>query len=291
MFRKLALVGVCAAVIGCRDNTVAGPVDLSHPGQDLSFNPNDDLSMMQMMTSSSAHDIDTDAVAAGTAVTLKGMISVDNVHRHLSKTTMYCEYRTIVMDQNCTTAPCGVELYQRGIKLTDPNASTTDCPFADAAGSMTDMGSIKEYGDVMDVTGSVKSFIDNTAPMTVKLHSLTVDTLTVTATKQPLPAPIAVTDQATSLFVIHSGTGWNMYEGTYIKLSPASGKFTTQTPDQFGNFTVLPGGAQFSTADYFGPKDAGVFPMPNSMYSSISGVANNDFGGAIQPLFPTDYAP
>jgi hypothetical protein len=289
MFRNLALVGVCVAMIGCRDELVAGPVDLARG--DMSGSAGD-MSMMQMMTSTSAHDIDTDAVASGTMVKLTGMISIDNVHRHLSSTTMYCEYRTIVSDASCTTPPCGVMLYQRGIKLTTPGATTTDCPFADAAGSMTDLGQINSYGDVMEITGSVKSFIDNTAPMVVKLHSITVDTLTVTMPNGPLPTAIPVTDDAASKFVQHSGSGWNMFEGTYIKLSPnGGGKFTTGTPDNFGNFTVTPGGAQFATSDYFGPKDGGTFPMPGSMYSSISAMVNNDFGGSLVPLLPSDYAP
>jgi hypothetical protein len=289
MFRNLALVGMCVlGVVGCREDSNPGPVDLSRPTGDLS-GVIEDMSMMQMMTSTTAHDIDTGAVAAGTLVKLSGMISVDNVHRHLSGTTMYCEYRTYVQDASCVTPPCGIELYQRGIKLTTPGATTTDCPYADAAGSMTDFGLIKNYGDVVEITGSARSFTDSTAPMTVVHHSLVVDTLTFTMSKGPLPTPIAVTDDATSKFVPHSGSGWNTYEGTYIKLTPASGTFSITAQDMYG-FTVN-NGALFSTKDYFGPKDAGTFPPAGATYSSLSGIDDNDFGGSVVPLLPGDYVP
>jgi hypothetical protein len=293
MFRKLALVGIFAvSLAGCRDDSNPLPVDLSHGPYDMAVNPNADLSMMQMMMSTTAHDIDTNAVSAGTAVSLTGMISVTSVHRHLSSTTMYCEYRTIVQDATCSSPPCGIELYQRGQKLTTAGATTKDCPYADAAGSMTVLGQIKNYGDVVTVGGSVKSFPDQMAPMTVVLHSLSVDTLTVTTTKGPLPTPIAITDTATSMFTAHSGSGWNMYEGTYIKLSPnGGGKFTVGTQDTFYDYTVTPGGAEYDTNNYFGPKDAGTFPMPGATYSSISGVVDNDFGGTISPILPGDFAP
>jgi hypothetical protein len=278
------------AVVGCRDDQTAGPVDLSRPGGDMSFNPNADLSMNMMMMATSAHDIDTGAVAAGTAVSLSGMISISKVHRHLSKTTLYCEYRTMVTDASCTNVPCGLELYQRGQKLA-AGSTTTDCPYADAAGSMTALGVIKNYGDVLTITGMVKSFTDSTAPMTVVLHEVDVDSITVTTSMGPLPTAIAVTDQATSIFTIHTGSGWNMYEGTYIKLSPSSGQFTTSALDQFGNYTLSPGGAQVDTSNYFGPKDAGVWPPVGSTLNSLSGVVMQDFGGSISPILPTDYNP
>jgi hypothetical protein len=291
MFRNLALVGMFGVgLLGCRDELTQAPVDLSRPFTgDMAVNANSDLSMTQMMTATSAHDIDTGAVAAGTAVRLSGMISVDNIHRHLSGTTMYCEYRTFVTDGSCTSAPCGIELYERGVKLTTPGATTTDCPSPYASGSTLLVSKIQNYGDVMDISGSTKTFVDSTAPMLVNTHSLTVDTLTITTMKGPLPTPIDVTDTATSMFTPHSGAGYNMYEGTYIKLTPASGKFSIAMQDMYG-FTTN-NGAQFSTGDYFGPKDGGMFPPSGATYSSLSGVVWNDFGGQVTPLLPGDYVP
>jgi hypothetical protein len=293
MFRNLALLVAATFLFGsgCREDTNPPPVDLSRPGGDMSGGGGGDMSVQQMMTSTTAHDIDTGSVATGTAVKMTGMISVAGVHRHLSKTSMYCEYRTMVSDANCNSPPCGVELYQRGIKVTTAGATTADCPYADAAGSMTVLGQIKNYGDVMDITGSVKSFSDTTPPMTVILHSVTVDTVTITTTKGPLPTPIAITDTNPSTFVAHSGSAWSMYEGTYIKLSPMSGQFTTSALDSFSNFTLSPGNAEVDTNNYYGPKDAGMWPPQGSLLNSISGVVWNDFGGSISPILPSDYNP
>jgi hypothetical protein len=292
MYRNLALLGFCGlALAGCRgDDLNPSAVDLSRPYVDLSFNPNDDLSMNQMMMSTSAHDIDTGAVAAGTAVKLSGMISIDNIHRHLSKTTMYCEYTSYVTDANCTSGPCGLQLYQRGMKLTTPGATTTDCPSPYGSGnSGVPLAAIQNYGDVVEVTGTVKNLPDTTAPMTVVLHSLTVDTLTVTMAKGPLPTPIDVTDTATSLFTIHSGMGYITYEGAYVKVTPPSGKFSVASQDMYG-FTTN-NGAYVSTGDYFGPKDGGTFPPSGATYGSIAGLVSSDFGGALTPLLAGDYTP
>ena len=289
MFRNLAFVGLClTAVTGCRETTTQNPVDLSHAPGDMAVNPNADMSMMQAMTSTTPHDIDTGSVAPDTMVKMTALSIVSNVHRHFSKNTMYCEYRVMVQDPSCTMPPCGIELYTRGVKLTAPDAGTLDCPYADQ--STTPFKDIGHYGDVVDVTGSVKSFPDSMG--SVVLHSITVDSLTVTMSKGPVPSPISVTDTSPSQFVPDTGMGWNTYEGTYIKLSPSSGKFTVNNDvNTFGEYTVSPGGAHFSGSNYGGPKDAGTFPSPGAMYSSIAGVVVLDFGGSIEPLYPNDYQP
>jgi hypothetical protein len=284
MFRKLLLVALIGA--GCREELIAGPVDLSRGG-DMAIDPDADLSMMQMMTSTTPHDIDTGAVAEGTLVKLTGMLIMSPVKRRQSNSTGFCEYRVQIQDPMCTMPPCGLQLYTRGVKLA-LDASTTDCPYHDQ--SSTPFAPINgDYGQVVDVTGSVRAFTDTMG--SVVAHSITVDTLTV-APKQPLPMPFAVTDENPSRFTIHTGSGWDDYEGTYIKLSPAGGgKFTIGTVDAFGDFTVTPGNAQMSTDFYFGPKDGGDFPVMGTQYSTIAGVVVNDFGGVINPILTNDYQP
>jgi hypothetical protein len=299
MFRQLFPVGlglISLISLGCREEATKGPVDLAHPSpHDMGDNnPTGtvDMAMQIPMTSTTPHDIDTNAVAAGTKVSLTGLVITSPVKRHLSSSG-YCEYRVFAQDPACTAsaAPCGIELYDRGTKLAVLDASGKDCPYADASDSKTVFSVIKEYGDIVDVTGSVKSFPDQTAPMTVVMHSVSVDTLTFKS-KGSLPTAIPVTDSATSIFAPHSGSGWNTYEGTYIKLSPPSGMFTTSATDSHDDFTVTPGGAMFGTSFYYGPKDLGgnTFPETGAQFSSISGVVDNDYGGVIQPILPTDYA-
>jgi hypothetical protein len=292
MFRNLALLGFCGlALVGCRgDDLNPSAVDLSRPNLDLSFNPNSDLSMNQVMMSSSAHDIDTGAVAAGTEVKLSGVISIDNIHRHLSKTTMYCEYTSYITDANCTSGPCGLQLYQRGMKLA-AGSTTTDCPSPYGSGnSGVPLAAIQNYGDVVEVTGMVKNLPDTMAPMTVVLHSVSVDSLTVTMAKGPMPTPIAVTDTATSLFTIHSGMGYITYEGAYVLVTPPSGKFSVASYDSTYGF-ITNNGAYVSTGDYFGPKDGGTFPPMTATFSSIAGLVSSDYGGALTPLRASDYTP
>src|SRR3954470_6793722 len=96
MFRKLALISICAAAVaGCRDDENPKPVDLSHGLQDLAVDPNADLSMMVNFTATTPHDVDTGAVASGTDVKMVGLLIMSSVKRHQSNTTGYCEYRVM----------------------------------------------------------------------------------------------------------------------------------------------------------------------------------------------------
>ena len=105
---------------------------------------------------------------------------------------------------------------------------------------------------------------------------------------------LVIIDSNPSLFTPYSGTGWAMYEGMYISLKPASGKFTT-TLDSFGGWTCAPGGAHFADTftSYFKP-DGGVtnmWPPTGSMFSSISGIVGLTFGGGVLPIDPSDFTP
>ena len=56
-----------------------------------------------------------------------------------------------------------------------------------------------------------------------------------------------------------------------------------------------PGGTDWGTTFRYtyhpGNPDAGTFPVVGTMYTSISGVVSNTFGGALMPTQPTDFAP
>jgi hypothetical protein len=152
-------------------------------------------------------------------------------------------------------------------------------------------------GDKVDLAGVVNAFsssgsADDMSPSgTVVAHEIDLDTLTTTATKMPVPTPIAVTDDATSKFVPYSGSGWAQYEGTYIKLTPNGGGQFTAHAEMYGNTMYTPGGAVFDNNEAFlyGGKDLGVFPPDSSQWSAVGGVVELTFGGAIDPISSNDF--
>ncbi len=305
MFKKLAyaavFVGVAgvATIIGCGDdggNT--GKPDFSMTGGD---GGNNDLSgdmnvIEKMYIPATPHDIDTNTIGGmfskGTAVKLTGLIVLAPPTSFKSNSSKDCNYQVWAQDPTCTTPPCGLVIVTKPI--TNPGGTDAFCPFASA--TTTPLKNIWK-GDKIDVTGVVDTFASTaTAPATgtVVQHEVEIDAVTQVATKQALPTPIAITDTATSIFTTYSGSGWAMYEGTYVKLSPpGGGKFTT-TLDAFGGWTTTQGAHYADTFTGFFKPDGGVtnmYPPNGSMFSSISGIVGMTFGGGIMPTDPTDFVP
>jgi hypothetical protein len=286
-------------VAGCRDDEAPfTPKDFAISGDMAGVVvPTDagsggDMSVtMTMYTPTTAHNIDLDPgtgpLKMGTAVSLSRAIVMGRIARHFSKSSMYCEYSVSVVDSVCASPPCGLVLFARGQKLAVMDASTTECPSVSKSG--VPFAKFRQ-GDTIDVTGKVQAFKDTKAPMTVVHHEITCDGATASSGgNAPFPTPVALNDPG--LFVVHSGSGWNMYEGTYVTITPTGRKLTVGTVDTFGNFTTVPDNAQWDTNNYFGAADAGQFPMNGSMWTSLSGLVTTDFGGSLSPIQASDYVP
>jgi hypothetical protein len=305
MYRFLALVGIsCLAFVaaGCRDTGGnQPPVDLSHnPNSDLSMNVNDDLTMQVMHNTTTAHDIDVGSSTGLVAVTSMYIMNSD-AKRHYNSSNMTCELYFMVQDTNCNMPPCGLGLY-----AAQPAAgatSTTACPHLGDNDEMTALHGFKQ-GDTVDVSGTVKYFQDNMqmdASTAVRFHYILADSITKSATQASKPTAVGVTDP--KLFTIHSGGGWGMYEGTYVKITPAAGKLTVTnilpaSTQPFGYFvngstSSSQDGAHFGDDFFFVNADmnGGTFPALNSAWTSIAGIPYNDFGGAFEPLAMSDFTP
>jgi hypothetical protein len=302
MYRFLALVGVsCLAfnAAGCRDTGGSSPpVDLSHAITDMAVNPNDDLSMMQSnYTATTVHAIDTGS-STGLVAVKSLYIMNKTAKRHYNSSNMTCEVYYMAQDTACTTPPCGLGVY--AAQPANGATSTTACPYIDQGN--TPLKTIVQ-GDTIDVNGTVKYFKDSmpgTATSPVLFHYILVDSVTPSATQASMPTAVAVTDP--TLFVIHTGTGYNMYEGTYLKLQPASKMTVTYIlpastqPYGYivnGSSATALDGAHFGDDFFFVNADmnGGQFPALNSTWTSISGIPYNDFGGAFEPLSMSDFVP
>ncbi|MEO6953610.1 MAG: hypothetical protein ABI321_17545, partial [Polyangia bacterium] len=267
----------------------------------------------------SAHAIDTASIGdplavTGAAVTLKNLIilapPVGFSAKFNGTAKAGCRYEVWAEDTGCTTAPCGVVLETNVIA--NPMGVGAFCPYASATTT-----ALKDTwrGDVVTVNGVTDLYTpanpDGSAN-TITQHGVDIDSLTTTTVKGNLPAPMVVTDSATTIFTPYAPTGgFKQYEGTYIELKPASGKFTTtltsnaafktmcpnKTGLYNGSFTVAPGGAAFSDtfAAFYLNKDAGQAtncdPADGSMYSSISAIVSAGFGGSLLPTLESDFQP
>ncbi len=304
MYKKLAysviFVGVvgAAAAIGCGGSSPNPVYDFSMKGGD-GGPPSPDLSMMKMYAAATPSEIDTNTIGgnfgSGTAVKLTGLIVTSPISGFAAMSKMDCVFEVFAQDPTCTTPPCGILLESN--KITNPGGTGAFCDYSGAA--MTTLKGIKT-GDKVDVAGVVDTFSstgmanDMTPSGTVVQHSVDVDSFTVDASDQPLPAPTVVVDTTPSLFVAYSGSGWAMYEAMIVQLKPASGKFTT-TLDSFGGWTCAPGGAHYADTftSFFRPDGsaANMYPPNGSMFSSISGIVDLTFGGGILPTDPSDFHP
>ena len=329
MFRKLACAGafvgtvaIVAAACGggstnnnvTKDFAVANK-DGGNTGGDAG---NNDMAM-KAYTETSAHAIDTAALGdplavTGAAVTLKNLVvlapPVGFSAKFMGTAKAGCRYEVWAQDMACTTPPCGVALETPAIA--NPMGVGAFCPYAkDTTTALQNTW----RGDVVTVNGVVDLFAStdpNGTAGTVVQHGITIDMLTTTTVKGDLPAPIVVTDTNPTMFKPYTTAGgFQKYEGTYIQLKPAAGKFTTtltqsasfktmcpgKTGFYNGSFTVSPGGASFSDtyASFYLNKDAGQAtncdPADGSMYSSISAIVSASFGGALLPTEQMDFQP
>jgi hypothetical protein len=311
MFKKLAyltiFVGAIAAAagVGCGDDSGNGTKDFATNNTDM---PNNDMNVMKTYASATPHDVDTNTIGGtfgkGAAVSMTGLIVLAPPYGFSANSQKDCRYEVFAQDPACSTPPCGIILETAAIP--NPNGTGMFCPYA--KDTTTPLKTIWQ-GDKVDVKGVVDTFASTAmapATGTVVQHSITIDELTQVSTKQTLPTPIAVVDEATSIFTPYSGSGWAMYEGTYIKLTPNGGGNFTSTLEVVssggkncggfnsnGGFSLAPGGANFSDSfNTFYVPDGGVvncWPTNGTMFKSVSGIVDATFGGSILPAQESDF--
>src|SRR5262245_27504552 len=105
----------------CRPDTTTGVKDLSMPA-------NEDMATKNYMATTS-HDIDTNKVIKGTAVSLSGAVVMTPVDQFYSGSLNKCIYEVWVSDANCTTPPCGLVVEVNGDTPPQPNSAS--CPFVE----------------------------------------------------------------------------------------------------------------------------------------------------------------
>jgi hypothetical protein len=286
-------------------------------GNDLAVNNNNDMATsgggndfaVSSYFDTSANGVDTASptdpnLAKGKPVRLTGVIVLAPVSRFLShnKTngSTTCKYSVDVTDAACTTPPCGLVINgSDGPTFPIQDLGSSACPLPSSSGS--NIGALR-IGDTITIEGRVDTFPDSMNAFIIQ-HSITADSVNKTSSGATV-TPISVDSSMVSLTThMPSGSGgdWMKYEGTYITLTPAAGgptKFTITygTGNQQYDFTTAPGNDSFGTSYYFnfGAHDlagGGQYPGAGSMWSSLSGVVETIFGGAIQPTQASDFVP
>ena len=306
MFRNLALIGFCTAGLAfaaCRgDDDAQTPVDLSHPVTVGDGGGNVDMAMNIPHMTTNPHDIDTGVVAKGTLVSTPGLVILTPASSFASSKGAKCTYQVIAQDPTCATPPCG--LYVNIITAFTPRSSTdtTHCPYADTAGSSFFANS--KVGDNIDVTGTSDAATTTGGPTE---HSIFADSVVASANTAKVTAfPVTIAGASDTQFVYcpkdvcaaSSGAGWSQYEGTEVKLAPASGSFTiTTNPAITGSqipyyFMATPGNVSFSSSNAFiyDSKDAGVSVIVGKTFSSIAGAVDL-FNSTVDPVFASDFTP
>ncbi len=307
MSRNLALVGfglVSLVAAGCRDDgNNPTPVDLSHPvSTDMAGEVNVDMAVQLNYMTTTAHAVDTGAVAAKTAVRLTGLILIDVPTSFASSSGAKCTYQVIASDPACTTAPCGLYVDIVTPFMERSASAPTKCPYADTAG--TSFFANSKVGDNIDITGAVDVYTPTGT--NVAEHSIITDSVVKSAastTATAIPVNIAASGDvqfancytgATNQTVANcpAGASWQAYEGTYVKLLPPAGGVLTIGAVSAYNFVANPGNIFFSSGNSFiyDSKDAGATVGANATFKSISGAVNVDFGGTIDPVFASDFA-
>jgi hypothetical protein len=285
-FQICAVDGTYGECMGCNVD-MAVPEDLltieDLAGEDLAI-PSLDMTgkagdmVMKVYTATTPHAIDIGMFPMGSSVKITGMVVVAPVSKTFTKSTATCKYETIVQDPTCSSPPCGVVVSAAGIQLPVMDAGTSSCPTPPSSGTLLDP---LVMGDNVDVAGVTRALADSMNAALVR-HSIDVESLTKIGGAATITAMAAPNDQ----FITHITGQWMMYEGTVITLANAGGKLTVSSVDTANpfHFHTTPGNADWGTT-YQSSATAGL------QFTSITGVVDTLFGGAVQPRLMTDFVP
>lgn len=314
LFGFVAAAGLSAGLVmgGCRENGGSnnGDNDMSVSQGDMKKGDGGgggtDMPVFDNYQEGTPHDIDVGDIQKFETVKLLGMVVTTPVLFFKADSGTKCQYEIWVQDPACSTeaaAPCG-------IVVLDPTKYDMDqgnCPFPDESSSL--LKSI-QIGDNVDVFGVVDTFPDQqpaAGKPAVVQHELEVQKITKTAGTATVTPIVLTADADVARFVNKTGDGFAKFEGTVVKLQPASGKLhITQIPDFSTTFNNRLGlSATFSATNdanlstsfansssgYLNRVDGGneKFPVLNQQFTSVAGVINNLFGGSFMPIKRTDW--
>jgi hypothetical protein len=250
-------------------------VDMAVEGEDLAES-NADLRQPDLKpVVATAHGIDTDQFADGARVTVEGVVVIGVTRLEDVTNGQRCVYGAYAQDP-LGAAPSGLHLVVIGDLCTPGDQGSCRCKQPPTTNTVLD--AITALGDILSVHGEVDLF----QPMGSALqHNLKALTVTKTGSGGSI-TPITITDGTA---FADNGAGYVADENMLVKIQPAS-PFTISAVDSFGNFTGA--GAEFT--GYYRFFHPGV-PTDSSTWTSITGVAQLSFGGAITPRLATDFVP
>jgi hypothetical protein len=247
--------------------------DMAVP-DDLAVSPNADLRMPDLKpVGATAHDIDTDQFLDGARVNVEGLVVIGVPRLEDVTNQQRCVYGAYVQDP-IGVAPAGLHLVVIGDMCKPGDMGSCRCNQPPTTNTVLD--TITALGDKVNVQGDVDIFQPANSPVQ---HSLLVVGITKTGTAAVI-TPIVFTD-GTSF--ADDGLGYTSHENMLVKIQPSSA-FTISTLDSFGGFSGA--GAEF--VGYYRFHHPGV-PTDNSTWTSITGIAQPQFGGGIAPRVAGDF--
>lgn len=308
----IALVGLGA--VGCRPggtgNLDSGVPDLAQ-SQDLTVPPADqavppsDLTGVDLTVAPPDQSTPPSDLTGATRTTINAIDNGTVPSEGPSATTVYyvedvivtgvgrvrgasgtrCDYEAYVQDPAFTTR-AGINLYQAKTGITQ-DGGTTFCPFPPNSGTFFDN---LQLGDKVTIVGvlSGSSFPLPGGGQGPVQHQIRVTNLTKTGTGTV--TPVVITDG--SIFVKYA-TGYETYEDMLVTIQPSSpGTLTNLDVARAGEFDFGGGHFEGRYRFFYGSSgDAGTFPVDNSTFTSITGIAQPSFGGGISPRLKSDFVP
>lgn len=280
-FSGVDLTGVDLTVV---DLTV--PADLTAPPPDQTVTPSD-LTGARRTT---IFDIDTGVVPSegpsATTVYFVEDVIVTGVGRVRGASGTRCDYEAYVQDPNFTTH-AGINLYQAKTGVAQDGGGTF-CPFPPTSGTFFDNLQLGDRVTIVGVlSGSSFALPDGGGQGAVQ-HQIRVTNLMKTGTGTV--TPVVITDGST--FVKYA-TGYETYEDMLVTIRPSSpGTLTNLDVARVGEFDFGGGHFEGRYRFFYGSSgDAGTFPVNNTTFTSITGIAQPAFGGGISPRLRTDFVP
>jgi hypothetical protein len=242
-----------------------------------------DMSMMKAYMTTTVNAYDTGTLADGTAIRITGLVVITPVDKFFARSSATCRYEVWAQDPQCSTPPCGLSIQVNGMTLPVMDAGSSSCPSASKSG--TPLAGIMD-GNTVDVAGVTKTYTDRASG--IKNHVIFADSITASATQGTI-TPTVLTNVTANYFKSGAGAEWTTYEGMYIKLQPAGGltisSIDTATPYHFHS---MPGNSDWADTFRFDYSDGGDRTTVGTMYTSMAGVVNTDFGGSLLPTQASD---
>ena len=280
-FSGVDLTGVDLAVV---DQTV--PADQTASPRDQSTFSSD----LTGARSATIREIDTgvfpsEGPSATTVYYVQDVI-VTGVGRVRGSSGTRCDYEAYVQDP-VGPGPSGINLYQAKTG-TVQDGGTTFCPFPPNSGTFFDNLQLGDKVTIVGVLSGGSFALPDGGGQGQVQHQIRVTNLTKTGTGTV--TPVVIPDG--SIFVKYA-QGYVDYEDMLVTIQPAQpGTLTNLDVARVGEFDFGGGHWEGRYRFFYGSSgDAGTFPVNNSTFTRITGIAQPAFGGGISPRLKSDFVP